>query len=475
MSAQELALEIDGREVRTARRVEIRNPHTGEVVGATFFAGEEELKRATNAVVEGFARVRALPSYERYKILAGVAERLRDRREDMAKSITAENAKPIKDARTEVDRAAVTFTTAAEETKRIGGEAIPLDWLPGAEGRWAIERRFPAGPVLAFTPFNFPLNLCAHKVAPALAAGCSILLKPAPGTPLTALRLGILVREAGAPEGACVVVPCDNDLAPRLVEDDRFAVLSFTGSDRVGWALKAKSGRKRVLLELGGNAALIVNADADLEAAARRAVIGGFAYSGQVCISVQRIYAHQKIFDTFLEKLLAGVRALKVGDPFDENTSVSSLIRLGEAERVDAWIQEARAGGASVLLGGKRKDSLVEPTVLTSTKPGMKVVREEAFGPLVVVEPFGDLDRAFASVNDGRFGLQVGFYTNDLRAAWRAFETLEVGAVMINEVPAYRADHMPYGGVKDSGLGREGVRYAIEEMTERRLLVLNLR
>jgi glyceraldehyde-3-phosphate dehydrogenase (NADP+) len=272
-----------------------------------------------------------------------------------------------------------------------------------------------------------------------------------------------------------VVVPCDNDLAPRLVEDDRFAVLSFTGSDRVGWALKAKSGRKRVLLELGGNAALIVNADADLESAARRAVVGGFAYSGQVCISVQRIYAHQKIFDSFLEKLLAGVRALKVGDPFDESTNVSSLIRPGEAERVEAWIQEARAGGASVLLGGKRKDSLIEPTVLTSTKPDMKVVREEAFGPLVVVEPFGDLERAFTAVNDGRFGLQVGFYTNDLRAAWRAFETLEVGAVMINEVPAYRADHMPYGGVKDSGLGREGVRYAIEEMTERRLLVLNPR
>jgi glyceraldehyde-3-phosphate dehydrogenase (NADP+) len=471
---QELALDIGGREVRTQRRVEIHNPHTGSVVGATFFAGEEELKQATASVVAGFARMRGLPSYERFKILAGVAGRLRDQREDMARSITSENAKPIKEARTEVDRAAVTFTTAAEEAKRLGGEAIPLDWLPGAEGRWAIERRFPAGPVLAFTPFNFPLNLCAHKVAPALATGCSILLKPAPGTPLTALRLGALVRDAGAPEGACVVVPCDNDLAPRLVEDDRFAVLSFTGSDRVGWALKAKSGRKRVLLELGGNAALIVNADADLEAAARRAVVGGFTYSGQVCISVQRIYAHQKIFDSFLEKLLAGVRALKVGDPFDESVSVSSLIRPGEAERVDAWIHEARAGGASVLLGGRRKDSLIEPTVLTSTKPDMKVVREEAFGPLVVVEPFGDLERAFAAVNDGRFGLQVGFYTNDLRAAWRAFETLEVGAVMINEVPAYRADHMPYGGVKDSGLGREGVRYAIEEMTERRLLVLNL-
>src|SRR5262245_12204426 len=254
----ELAPEIGGHEVRTSRRVEIRNPHTGDVVGATFFAGEEELAQAVAATVAGFERTRALPSFERARILADVAQRLRDQREEIARGITAENAKPIKDSRTEVDRAAVTFTTAAEEAKRIGGETIPLDWLPGAEGRWAIERRFPAGPVLAFTPFNFPLNLCAHKVAPALAAGCSILLKPAPGTPLTALRLGALVRDAGAPEGACVVVPCDNDLAPRLVEDDRFAVLSFTGSDRVGWALKSKAGRKRVLLELGGNAALIV-------------------------------------------------------------------------------------------------------------------------------------------------------------------------------------------------------------------------
>jgi len=469
----ELAPEIGGREVRTSRRVEIRSPHTGEIAGVTFFAGEEELEKATAEAVAGFARMRALASYERANILAGVAQRLRDGREEIARGITAENAKPIKDSRAEVDRAAVTFTTAAEEAKRIGGETIPLDWLPGAEGRWAIERRFPAGPVLGFTPFNFPLNLCAHKVAPALAAGCSILLKPAPGTPLTALRLGALVRESGAPEGACVVVPCDNELAPRLVEDDRFAVLSFTGSDRVGWALKARAGRKRVILELGGNAALIIHKDADLDAATRRALIGGFTYSGQVCISVQRIYVNQKLYDGFLEKLLAGVRELGVGDPLDEKTSVSSLIRPGEAERVDAWIQEARAGGASVLVGGKRKDSLVQPTVLTSTRRGMKVVDEEAFGPLVVVEPYGDFDRALAAVNDGRYGLQAGVYTNDLRAAWKAFETLEVGAVMINEIPAYRADHMPYGGVKDSGLGREGVRYAIEEMTDRRILVLN--
>jgi glyceraldehyde-3-phosphate dehydrogenase (NADP+) len=470
---QEFALDIAGEPVTTSRRVEIRNPHSGEVVGAVSFAGPAELERAVRAVVAAFEPMRRLAGHQRASLLAGVAERLRARREEFARSITAENGKPIKDSRGEVDRATATFAFAAEEAKRIPGEALPLDWLPGSEGRWGIVRRFPVGPVLAFTPFNFPLNLCAHKVAPALAAGCSILLKPAPGTPLTALRLGAVVREAGAPAGACTVAPCDNELAPGLVEDERFAAFSFTGSGRVGWALKGRAGRKRVTLELGGNAALIVHRDADLEAAVRRTLVGGFSYSGQTCISVQRVYAHRAVFDAYLEKLVAGVRALKVGDPFDETVSVSSLIRPGEAERVVAWIEEARGGGARVLVGGTRQGSVVAPTVLTGTRPEMKVVCEEVFGPLVVVEPYEELDAALAAVNAGRYGLQAGIYTHDLRAAWRAFETLEVGAVMVNEVPTYRADHMPYGGVKESGLGREGVRYAIEELTEPRLLVLN--
>lgn len=470
---QDLELDIAGERVRTTRRVEIRNPHSGQVVGATYFAGPAEIERAVVATVAAFERTRALPSHERARILAGVAERIRARRDELARGITSENGKPIKDSRSEVDRAAVTFTTAAEEAKRIPGDTIPLDWTPGSEGRWGILRRFPAGVVLAFTPFNFPLNLCAHKVAPAIAAGCSVFLKPAPGTPLTALRLGEMVRESGAPEGACTVVPCDNELAPGLVEDERFAVFSFTGSDRVGWALKGKAGRKKVILELGGNAALLVHHDADLENAVRRTLVGGFAYSGQTCISVQRVYAHREIFDAFLRKLVEGVRALRVGDPFDESVSVSSLIRPGEAERVEAWIEEARSSGARVVVGGTRRDAVVEPTVLTGTRSGMKVIDEELFGPVVVVEPYERLEDALAAVNASRFGLQAGIYTNDLRAAWKAFETLEVGAVMINEVPTYRVDHMPYGGVKHSGLGREGVRYAIEELTEPRLLVVN--
>jgi glyceraldehyde-3-phosphate dehydrogenase (NADP+) len=437
------------------------------------FASAEEVERAVRDAVAALAPMRALPSYERAHILRGVADRIAERREELARTITEECGKPIRDSRAEVDRAVVTFTTAAEEAKRIGGETIPLDWTPGSEGRWGIVRRFPAGPVLGFTPFNFPLNLVAHKVAPALAAGCSILVKPAPATPRTALLLGALVAEAGAPAGACTVIVCDNSLAPALVDDARFAVFSFTGSSAVGWALRARAGRKKVILELGGNAALLVHRDADLDAAVRRTLIGGFSYSGQSCISVQRVYAHREVYDAYCARLVEGVRALRVGDPFDEETQVGPLVKTSEAERIAAWVEEAKGGGARVLAGGGREGAFFAPTVLTGTHPDMKVVAEEVFGPVVVVEPYDDLDGALAAVNASHYGLQAGIYTNDLRVAWRAFETLEVGTVLVNEVPTYRADHMPYGGVKDSGLGREGVRYAIEEMTEARMMLLN--
>ncbi len=471
----EIAPFLAGRPMAGGERVEIRHPHTDEVVGATRFAAAGDLEDAVAGVVAGFARMRGLASHERATILLGVAERIRGHRDELARLITSENGKPIGSSRAEVERSAQTFLVAAEESKRIPGEVVPLDWTPGAEGRWGIVRRFPAGPVLAFTPFNFPLNLCAHKVAPALAAGCSILLKPAPGTPLTALRLGEFVREAGAPDGACLVLPCHNELAPRLVEDERFAVFSFTGSGRVGWQLKARAGRKKVLLELGGNAAVVVHRDADLEAACRRIVAGGYNYSGQTCISVQRVYAQREVFDRLVGALVEAVRQLPVGDPFDEGTVVSSLIRRSDAERVEAWIEEARRAGARVLCGGGRRDSIVEPTVLTGTRPDMKVIREEIFGPVVAVEPYGELDEALTAVNASSYGLQAGIFTRDLTVAWRAFEALEVGAVMVNEVPTWRADHMPYGGVKESGLGREGLRYVIEELTEPRLLVVGSR
>jgi acyl-CoA reductase-like NAD-dependent aldehyde dehydrogenase len=339
----------------------------------------------------------------------------------------------------------------------------------------------PVGPVLGITPFNFPLNLVAHKVAPALAAGASIVIKPAPQTPLVAQRLAGVAAAAGLPPEVFTVVPVANEHAAGLVEDPRFAVLSFTGSPGVGWALKGRAGKKRVLLELGGNAAAIVHADADVAAAVRRAVVGGFAYSGQVCISVQRVYVHRALFDDFLARFVAGVRGLVYGDPLDEATDVSALIRPTEVDRLSSWLAEAKAAGATTLTGGSALAGPVPgagrglaPTVLTGTAghPDLRVVAEEAFGPLVVVEPYDDVESAFAAVNAGRFGLQAGLWTNDLGLVQRAFERLDVGAVLVNEVPTWRSDAMPYGGMKDSGMGREGVRYAMEEMTERKTLVL---
>ncbi len=465
----------------TIKTRSVASPWSGEEVGRVSDAAPAALDAAVAHAVRGFADWRRAPAWRRAAALAAIADGIVADREGFARSIALEAAKPIADARTEVDRAALTFRLAAEEARRLHGEWLPLDVAPGAEGRSAIVRRLPAGPVLAITPFNFPLNLVAHKVAPALAAGCSIVVKPAPQTPLVAQRLAAVAAAAGVPDGVLQVVPTTNEDAAQLVGDDRFAVLSFTGSPLVGWALKARAGRKRVLLELGGNAAAIVHADADVDRAAARAVVGGFAYSGQVCISVQRVYAHRAVFDAFVERFVAGVRALRYGDPLSDATQVSALIRPSEVDRLTGWIDEAKAAGARVLAGGGALPAAagaagrgLEPTVLTGTaaRPDLRVVAEEAFGPLVVVEPYDRVDDAFEAVNASRFGLQAGVWTNDLGLVQRAWERLEVGAVLVNEVPTWRSDVMPYGGVKESGLGREGVRYAIEEMTERRTLVL---
>jgi acyl-CoA reductase-like NAD-dependent aldehyde dehydrogenase len=469
----------ENRTVTSETRV-VASPWSGEEVGRVADAGPAELDAAAAAALRGFAAWRATPAWRRSEALAAIAAGLAADREGFARSIALEAAKPIRDARLEVDRAAGTFTLAAEEARRLAGEWLPLDLVPGAEGRSALVRRVPVGPVLGITPFNFPLNLVAHKVAPALAAGASIVIKPAPQTPLVAGRLAQVAAAAGVPGEVFQVVPAANRDAARLVEDPRFAVLSFTGSPQVGWALKGRAGRKRVLLELGGNAAVLVHRDADVEAAARRAVVGGFSFSGQVCISVQRAYVHRSRFDDFLERFVAGVRALAYGDPLDERTQVSALIRPAEVDRLAGWVAEARAAGARTIVGGEALGGGtpagrgLAPTVLTGTggRPDLRVVAEEAFGPLVVVEPYDDVDEAFAAVNAGRFGLQAGVWSNDLGLVQRAFERLDVGAVLVNEVPTWRSDAMPYGGMKDSGLGREGVRYAMEEMTERKTLVL---
>jgi len=460
---------------QTATTATIRNPYNGKPVADVCLAGKAEADEAVARAVEAVPAMRLLPAHARAEALLKIAGRLAGRQDEIARTMTAESGKPIADARREVGRAVQTFTIAAEEAKRIPGEVIPMDLTPGMEQHVSFIRRVPIGPVLGITPFNFPLNLIAHKVAPCLAAGNPMVLKPAPQTPLTALLLAEIVLETGLPPGALSVVPCENAVAEQMVTDERFKVVSFTGSAAVGWMLKAKSGKKRVLLELGGNAGVIVEPDADVELAAARCAVGGYAYSGQTCISVQRVFAHESVYDRFVEQFVARVTALTVGDPADEATVIGPLIDEAAAKRVEQWIQEAAAQGARVLAGGKRSGSVVEATVLANVTPAMKVSCREVFGPVVTVSRYKDFPDALAALNDSDYGLQAGVFTRDINRIFRAYRELEVGAVLANEIPTFRAEHMPYGGVKESGLGREGVRYAIEEMTEPKLLILNLK
>jgi acyl-CoA reductase-like NAD-dependent aldehyde dehydrogenase len=378
----------------------------------------------------------------------------------------------MKAARVEAERAAATFHAAAAEVETRRGELLPLDANAVSLGRWGLVRRFPLGPVCAITPFNFPLNLTAHKVAPAMAVGAPVVQKPASQTPLSALALRDIVIAAGWPEEAYAVVLLSGKQGEGLVMDPRLPVVSFTGSGEVGWRLKELAPKKRVWLELGGNAAVIVHADADLDDAAARTVAGGFGYAGQSCISVQRTLVHRSVFEAFQEKLLAGTRKLKTGDPLDETTDVGPMISEAEAQRAESWVEEAVAAGAKLLMGGARRGSILEPTVLSSTTPAMKVECQEVFAPVVTLTPYDDFGEALARVNDSRYGLQAGVFTRDLALVTRAFETLEVGAVIVNDTPTWRADRMPYGGAKDSGVGREGPAYAMDEFTEPRLLVL---
>lgn len=427
------------------------------------------------STVDGAVAMRTLSGYARSTLLQKAAQLLQARQEEFARTMTAESGKPVTDARREVGRAIQTFSIAAEEAKRIGGEVVPLDWSPGMETYWGVTRRFPIGPILGITPFNFPLNLVVHKVAPALAAGNAILIKPAPQTPLTSLLLGDVLVQAGVPPGGLNVLPCDNRVAERLVVDPRFKLLSFTGSAPVGWMLKAKCGKKKVVLELGGNAAVIIEPDADLEYAVQRCVTGGFTYAGQTCISVQRIFVHESVADAFTENLVARVQALSTGDPGEEATVVGPLIDTGAAQRIEGWIGDAVAQGARLLTGGSRVGPVVRPTVLSHVTATMKVSCEEVFGPLVTITRYRDFETALRAVNQSEYGLQAGIFTNNIGRIFQAFEELEVGGVLANEIPTFRADHMPYGGIKDSGIGREGLRYAIEDMTEPKLLVINLR
>ncbi|MFN2572013.1 MAG: aldehyde dehydrogenase family protein [Gemmatimonadales bacterium] len=452
----------------------IHAPHDGSEVGVVALAGPEDVRAALDANVAAARPCRELPAHQRAAALRKVADGLEAARAELAHTLALEAGKPIAQARIELDRAVFVFRDAAEEATRIQGEVLPADSVPAGAGRIAITRRFPLSPIAAITPFNFPILLAAHKIAPAMACGATITLKPPPQDPLTTLRLGELVKASGYPDGAVNIVPCHVEVAQVLIEDPRVRLITFTGSATAGWAIRAKAGSKRVALELGGNAAVIVEPDADLAWAAGRCAIGGFTYAGQSCISTQRIYVHERIYQPFLDLLLQKVKQLKVGDVLDDKTDVGPLIALDAAERVERWIAEAIAGGATVALGGKRSGIFLEPTVLTRTSADMKVNCEEVFAPLVTVTPYSALADAIEWANASPYGLQAGVFTTNLQTMFRLHSELDVGAVNGNDIPGFRVDRLPYGGAKASGLGREGVRYAIEEMTELRVLTLKL-
>lgn len=466
---------VAGEWIETGNAVEVRSPYNDELVAVIHRAGLKEIESAISKATSAFQITRKLPAWKRAEALEKISARIAARREEFAETIVLEAGKPIRTARVEVDRAIFTFKVAAEESKRIYGEVVPLDWLPGTEGREAQVRRVPLGPIVGISPFNFPLNLVAHKVAPAIAAGNSMILRPASQTPVSALKLAQIVAESGWPAEAFSVVPSATQAAAPLVEDDRIKLLTFTGSPAVGWRLKTRAGHKRVTLELGGNAGVIIHNDADVPYAAERVAWGGFSYAGQSCISVQRVYVHQDVYDRFLNDFIPRVKALKVGDPLDEATDVGPMIDPGAAERVEEWVAEAQKEGAKVLAGGSREANLWQPTVLTDVQPEMRVSCQEVFAPLVSLIPYSDIKQAIASVDEGNFGLQAGVFTRELNIVKQAFDDIEVGGLMVNDVPTFRIDHMPYGGVKQSGFGREGLRYAIEEMSELKLLTYNYR
>ncbi|HET7744596.1 MAG TPA: aldehyde dehydrogenase family protein [Gaiellaceae bacterium] len=471
----EAGIVLGGKQLETGETYEVRSPYDASPVALVHRAGPEEVEHAIAGAVESFETTRRLPSWRREEVLEGISAQIRARGDELAHTIALEAGKPLKTARVEVDRAAFTFSVAAEESKRIYGEVVPLDWLPGNEGRLAQVRRVALGPVSGITPFNFPLNLVAHKVAPALAAGNPIVLRPASQTPVTALALGRIALEAGWPADAIAVLPCSTDTARPLVEDDRLKLLTFTGSPAVGWGLKSRAARKRVTLELGGNAAVIVSDDADVSYAAERVAWGGFAYAGQTCISVQRVFVHEKIHDAFAAELVGRVQALVVGDPLDDATDVGPVIDEANADRIEAWLDEACAAGASVLTGGEREGTLWRPTVVADAPEHVRLSCAEVFAPVVGLTRFADVQDAIERAGRSEFGLQAGIFTNDLRVVDDAFERIDVGGLIVNDVPTFRIDHMPYGGVKSSGLGREGLRYAIEDMTELKLLAVNRR
>ncbi|MCD4682613.1 MAG: aldehyde dehydrogenase family protein [Bacteroidales bacterium] len=464
---------IGGNFKETQSLLEIKNPFNNEVIGQTFLAAQDDLELAIQRAQSVENKLALLPSYVKYEVLTQIAISMKDEKEEFAKLLCLESAKPMKYALGEIERAIQTFTIAAEESKRLPKEYIDLDWTPSGLKKEGIVKYFPIGIVAGIAPFNFPMNLAVHKIAPAIAAGCPIILKPSSRTPLSTLKLARIIDKTELPKGAVSILPMDRTTGNLLVTDDRFKLLTFTGSPEVGWKMKKEAGKKKVVLELGGNAGVIVTESADIDMTVKKCIVGGFAYSGQVCIHAQRIYVQENVFEKFAEKFINEAKRIKVGNPIELDTDISVMIDESNAIRVETWVNEAINDGAKLLTGGKREGAYYPPTVLSQTHNKMKVCALEIFGPVITLEPYQTFEEALGFINEGKFGLQAGVFTNNIEEMNAAFLNLEVGGVIINDVPAFRVDHMPYGGIKDSGLGREGVKYAIFDMMEPKILVKN--
>jgi acyl-CoA reductase-like NAD-dependent aldehyde dehydrogenase len=472
---REYRLLVGGKWVEGKDKIEIKNKYNNEVIGTVPLTDKSLYEKAIKSVQEGFSLISNLPAYKRSGILEKTSQLIEKNQEEISRLIAAEAGKPLKFSRSEVSRAVQTFKFAAEEAKQIHGETVPLDAQVGSEKRIGFYLRFPVGIIGAISPFNFPLNLVAHKVAPAIAAGNSVILKPASLTPLTSLKLGELLMEAGLPDGALnIIIGSGGTVGDWLVTDERLSMITFTGSPSVGRRIKERSGLKKLTLELGNNSAVILDESADLKWAVPRSVFGSFAYSGQVCVSIQRIYVHKDLLEDFAKDFLEATKKLEIGDPLQEETDIGPMITEDESIRTEQWVNEAVKGGAKILMGGEREKTIYYPTVLTDVHPEMKVVRMEIFAPVVSIIPFDNFKDALKMTDDSIYGLQAGIFTKDIGRAFQAVKGIRVGGVIINDIPSYRADQMPYGGVKESGIGREGLKYAIEEMTDIRMVVINL-
>lgn len=471
MTEKNYHIYVAGKFVTSKKILEVKNPYDNSLIATTYLADEAILEQAITTALSVKEELTNLSSLKRFEILKQISETITSNRQQLAGVLCLESGKPIKYALAEIDRSAQTFLVAAEESKRLPKEYVSLDWTPNGEGREGIVNYFPIGLVAGIAPFNFPMNLAVHKIAPAIASGCPIILKPASSTPLSCLELAKIIDATSLPKGAVSILPMDRTTGNLLVTDERFKLLSFTGSPEIGWKMKNQSGKKKVVLELGGNAATVICETADLKDALPKSLMGAFAYSGQICIHAQRFVVHSSLFKTFTEALKAETLKLKYYNPLDTSTDISNMIDEENAVRVESWINEAIQQGAQLLCGGKRTGSYVEPTILLNCNNTMKVYAEEVFGPVVCINSFNTINEAIALVNDTKFGLQCGVFTNSISELDKCFKEIEVGGVIHNHVPTLRYDHMPYGGVKESGLGREGVRYAIHDMLEPKVLV----